>query len=180
MQDNRETLLAVFGDSQGLTEAVKATVDSGGDVLETLSPVHLPELDKVLPQRPSFVRWFALLGCIGGAVLGLAFQIMTVLQWPHLTGGKPALSFPAFVVVAFEMTILLGALATFAGLMIAAKLPQIGKDHYHDGCSQSDFALVVRCDQRERSSLETLLREAGAQEVRAVEPKSVWLGTDEE
>ena len=64
-------------------------------------------------------------------------------------------------------------------MMIAARLPQIGKDHYHDGCSQSDFALVLECDQRDRSSLETLLREAGAQEVRSVGPTSVWFGTNE-
>jgi len=180
MSDRRETLLAVFGDARSLIEGVQAMVRGDKEILEALSPIPLPELEELLPGRPSFVRWFALMGCVGGGAFGLALQIGTVLQWPHLTGGKPALSLPAFVVVAFEMTILLGALATFAGLMIAAKLPQIGKDHYHDGCSQSDFALVVRCDQRERSSLETLLREAGAQEVRAVEPKSVWLRTDEE
>ena len=179
MPDNREALVAVFGDSHGLTDAVRAVLDSGNDVLEVLSPVHLPEVDELLPQRPSLVRWFALLGCVGGAAFGLAFQVMTVLQWPHLTGGKPALSLPAFVVVAFEMTILLGAVATLVGLMIAARLPQIGKDHYHEGCSQSDFALVLECDRRDRPSLETVLRGSGAQEVRAVGPKSVWFGTDE-
>ena len=179
MSENHETLLAVFGDSRHLTEALRAARESGDDVLEVLSPVHLPELDDLLPERPSLVRWFTLLGCIGGGTFGLAFQLMTVFQWPHLTGGKPAFSLPAFVVVAFEMTILLGAMATFLGLMMAARLPQIGKDHYHDGCSQGDFALLLRCDRRDRASLEARMREAGAQEVRTIVPRSVWFGTDD-
>jgi len=174
MTEERKTLLAIFDDADGLTRGVRAMVDSGNTSLEALSPVPVPELDELLPQKPSDVRWFTLMGCIAGAVLGLAFQIMTVLQWPHLTGGKPVISLPAFVIVSFEMSILFGAIATFVGLMKNAKLPQIWKDFYHDGCSRSDFALLVLCEPSNFDSTKGMLSEAGARDVRAAEPESVW------
>ena len=178
MADERETLLAVFEDSHGLTDAVRAMVDKGHEELEALSPAPVPELEELLPHRPSNVRWFTLLGCIAGAVLGMAFQIMTVIQWPILVGGKPIVSLPAFVIISFEMTVLFGALATLAGLFLNARLPQIGKDFYHDGCSQSYYALVIECDPGERASIETILRDAGASDVQTPGRKSVLLGAD--
>jgi hypothetical protein len=174
MTEERKTLLAIFDDANGLKGGVRAMVDSGNTSLEALSPVPVPELDELLPQKPSEVRWFTLLGCVAGAVLGLAFQIMTVLQWPHFTGGKPVVSLPAFVVVSFEMCILVGAIAAFVGLMKNAKLPQLWKDFYYEGCSRSDFALFVQCEPSDFDSTKVLLSEAGAREVRAAEPESVW------
>lgn len=178
MNDNTETLVAVFHDSGGLIRAVTSLVDRGHEAFEALSPMSLPELDEALPHRPSSVRWFTLIGCVAGAVLGMAFQIATVLAWPIWVGGKPIVSWPAFVIIAFEMTILFGALATMAGLMINSKLPMIGRDHYHQGAALSDFALIIECAPDERPSMETLLMEAGASEVKPSEPQSVLLGID--
>ena len=180
MSDKPETLLAVFQDSDGLIRAAKSLLDQGREEFEALSPMPVPGLDDVLPHRPSSVRWFTLLGCLAGAVLGMAFQIATVVMWPIWVGGKPIISLPAFVIVSFEMTILVGAIATMAGLMMNAKLPMIGRDFYHQGCSQSDFALVVKLRPEERPEVESLLREAGAAEVKQIEPQSVLLGIEDE
>jgi hypothetical protein len=46
------------------------------------------------------------------------------MDWPLVTGGKPIVSIPAFVVIAFELTILFGALSTVVGLFISARLPR--------------------------------------------------------
>jgi hypothetical protein len=166
MPDRREPLLAVFADPKQLADAIRAMQRGGNDRLEALSPIPLPELDELLPERPSQVRWFALVGCIAGAFFGMGLQVMTVLEWPLLVGGKPVVSLPAFVVIAFEMTILFGGLATMLGLMLNAKLPPIAKECYHAGCSRSDFALVVWHEPSEYASVEAALREAGAREVR--------------
>jgi hypothetical protein len=178
MPDRREKLLGVFADADGLTRAVTAAVKGGFDELEALSPTPVPGLDDLIPERPSPVRWFALFGCIAGAIGGMAFQIMTVLMWPHITGGKPVVSLPAFVVVSFEMTILFGAITTLVGFAMATRLPQIGKDCYHEGCAQSDYALVVAYAPEDRAAVEALLRTAGAHEVLTAEPRSAWIETD--
>lgn len=180
MSKKSETFVAVFEDSAGLVRAAASLVNHGREDFEAMSPMPLPELEDILPHRPSSVRWFTLFGCIAGAVLGMAFQIATVVQWPIWVGGKPILSLPAFVVIAFEMAILVGAAATMAGLMINSKLPMIGRDYYHQGCSQSDFALAIKLDPEEQPAVESLLLEAGATEVKPTEPQSVLLGIDYE
>ena len=65
MPENYATLVGVFSDSRRLVEAVEAMREGGYKVLEALSPIPLPELDELLPHRPSSVRWFTLLGCMG-------------------------------------------------------------------------------------------------------------------
>jgi hypothetical protein len=178
MNDGRETILAVFREPEGLVRAARSLVEHGHEGFEAMSPVPVPELDDVLPRPPSSVRWFTLLGCIAGGISGLAFQVATVIMWPIWVGGKPILSWPAFVIVSFEMTILFGAIATFAGLMMNARLPMIGRDYYHEGCSQGDFALVISPDPNDFASIRALLLEAGSQDVREIEPASVLMGAD--
>lgn len=165
-KDDSKILTAVFADAQELIEGVKAMLNNGNDELEVLSPIPLPELHDLLPLPPSRVRYFTLFGCVFGAVAGMWFQIMTSLQWPLMTGGKPIVSIPAFLVVGFEVTLLFGALATAVGLMLTARLPRLSKGYYHEGCAQGDYALLVWHEESDYSPIEGLLKEAGAKEVR--------------
>ncbi|MBI5116163.1 DUF3341 domain-containing protein [Candidatus Poribacteria bacterium] len=172
MRDKRPILLAVFSSPQELTEGINSMLRSGHKTMEALSPIPLPELEDLLHQPTDIVRWFALGGCIVGGVFGMALQALTVLHWPLLVGGKPPLSWPAFVVIGFEMAILFGALATLAGFMLSAKLPPIAKEHYHIGCSQSDFALLVWHHELDYASIEIQLKAVGAREVRLPETEA--------
>jgi molybdopterin-containing oxidoreductase family membrane subunit len=80
---------------------------------------HLVE--EYLPK--SKLKYFSLAGALAGCILGFGFTAFTVLDWPLITGGKPLLSWPAFVVIAFELTILLGAIVSFGGFLFLAKMP---------------------------------------------------------
>ncbi len=75
----------------------------------------------------SKLKFFTLAGGLTGCFTGFAFPSFTVLDWPLITGGKPLLSWPAWVVIAFELTILLGALASFTGMLFLSKLPRFSK-----------------------------------------------------
>jgi hypothetical protein len=163
-------LLAVFSNPDNVTDAVKSMIQRGNDALEILSPIPLPELEELLPRRPSTVRWFTLLGCIAGALSGFGLQILTALHWPLYVGGKPIDSISAFIVIGFELTILLGAMAAVLGFLINTKLPPITKKAYVPGCSQKDFALIVKHSPSEYAVIEAKLREAGAREVQPLEP----------
>ncbi|GAB4330836.1 MAG: DUF3341 domain-containing protein [Candidatus Abyssubacteria bacterium] len=177
MKNNSHTLLAVFSGPHQLYEGIRAAKRYGVHVsnMEALSPAPLPELDELMVERPSVVRWVTLLGCVTGGLFGLWLQIATALDWPLRVGGKPVVSLPAFVVIAFELTILFGAVGTLAGLFMAAKLPPISKTVFHEGCSQSEFGLLVRHTPSEYAALEGLLREAGARDVRIAHPRSTVL-----
>ena len=93
--------------------------------LEVLTPVPVPAVESILRQPPSLLRFFTLAGGLTGAVCGFAFTIFTVKDWPLITGGKPLISIPPFVIIVFALTILFGALASFAGFLLLARLPPL-------------------------------------------------------
>lgn len=90
----------------------------------------------------------------------------TSLDWPLVTGGKPILSIPPMVVIAFELTILFGALSTVAGLFINARLPrQRANVVYDPEFSAGRFGIFVAANGRSDEAIR-LMKEAGALEVR--------------
>lgn len=97
--------------------------------------------------RPvSPVRLFTLVGGLTGTFSGFAFTIWSSLKWNLITGGKPVISIPPFVVIAFELTILFAGLCTFLGLLLLARLPKRRSSPDYDPCFPVDrFGLAVRC-----------------------------------
>ena len=93
--------------------------------LQAFAPVPEHDLEHAMGYGQSPVRVFALVGALTGTATGFALAIFASMDWPLVTGGKPIVSIPAFVVIAFEMTILFGALSTVIGLFINTRLPNI-------------------------------------------------------
>jgi hypothetical protein len=95
--------------------------------IRTKTPYYLPEVEKLLYSSPGMLRFFTLIGALIGFVAGFALTIYTVLSWPMITGGKPLISIPAFLIIAYTLTILFGSLASFFGFLVLARLPKIRK-----------------------------------------------------
>jgi hypothetical protein len=106
-------------------DAIKGLKKAGFETIKTYGPVPEHHIEEALGYGQSPVRVFTLVGALTGTAAGFAFTIFTSMEWPLVTGGKPIVSIPAFVVIAFEMTILFGALATVIGLFINMKLPRL-------------------------------------------------------
>jgi hypothetical protein len=116
------------------------------------------------------VRVFTLVGAIVGGILGLGLTINTSIGYPLITGGKPIVSMPAFIVIAFELTILFGAIGTLLGLLILARVPRLHiGPAYHRRFSEDQFGLFVFCEPEQIATTSRIFREAGAVEVRNVE-----------
>jgi hypothetical protein len=115
----------VFDDREQFLEALRRLVREGvpGERIRVITPFCVPEVEEILPGKRSRVRFFALVGAAGGTVTGLAFTILTSLSWPLVIGGKPIVSLPPFIIIAFALTILFGALSTFAGFLLLSRLP---------------------------------------------------------
>lgn len=94
-------------------------------------------------EKPSRLKFFTLVGGITGCFTGFAFTTYTVFSWPLITGGKPLISIPPFTVIAFELTILLGALFSFAGIMLLARLPKISKMFVSEELYGNDFVIII-------------------------------------
>jgi hypothetical protein len=55
----------------------------------------------------------------------MAFEIFTVESWPLIVAGKPLISIPPFIVVAFACTILLGGIFSFVGFLYLSGMPSL-------------------------------------------------------
>ncbi len=101
-----------------------------------------------------------------GAITGFILTIGASLHNPIVSGGKPIVSLPAFLIIAFELTILFGALATIAGMFWAMGLPRFTLDDSYDPRFSADrFGIRVVCRKDQGESVAEILRAAGAEEV---------------
>lgn len=150
--------------------AIRELRARGFRALATYSPVPLPEFEEALtghglPKSP--VRLFTLVGGLIGTASGFALTIWSSLKWNLVTGGKPVVSIPPFVVIAFELTILLGGLCTLLGLLVTARLPRLrGSPRYDPRFSADRFGVEVTCGSDQVATAKAILRDAGAEEVR--------------
>ena len=108
-------------------EKLEELVNGGVEpkALTTLTPFHVHEAEHITKAKPSELRFFTLMGALAGFFLSFVFIIYTVLSWPLITGGKPLVSIPAFIIVAFECTILIGGIVSLFGFLHLNRLPNI-------------------------------------------------------
>ncbi|MEJ2503957.1 MAG: DUF3341 domain-containing protein [Gemmatimonadota bacterium] len=169
--------LGVFREVDAAVEAIEALRRAGVTDLESYSPLPQHELEHALHRPQSPVRLFTLVGGLTGAATGFALAIWTSLDWPLITGGKPIVSLPAFVIPAFELTILFGALATVAGMLINARLGPKGKDLAYDpSFSAGSFGVLADAPAGKGREVQRIMEEAGAAEVQAWDEEGTHAG----
>lgn len=123
MSDARGGVLASFDFLDSTVEAIHELRKAGFKGLRAYMPFPEHHIEEALGYDQSPVRVWTLVGALTGTATGFAFTIWTSMDWPLVTGGKPIVSIPAYVVIAFEMTILFGAFGTLIGLFILSRLP---------------------------------------------------------
>lgn len=160
-------LMGIFEDWQALPGTIRALHDAGIETVTVFSPIPCPEIEQQISPGESSIRFFTLGGAIVGVAGGLLLTIGASLQYPMITGGKPIISVPPFLVITFELTILFGALATVAGLFWKMRRLrcELG-DSYDPQFSADRFGLRVLCDESRREAVSGILSRAGALEVR--------------
>lgn len=165
-----ETVLGVFAHVDTTVRALEDLRAKGYHDLTVYTPVPIHEIEDVMERgRPvSRVRLFTLVGGLLGTVSGFALTIWSALQWGLVTGGKPIASIPPFVVIAFELTILFGGLATVLGMVVLGRLPKLTPSPTYDPRFSNDrFGVAVHCPAGRSASVTEILRGAGAEEIRA-------------
>ena len=118
-------LLASYEYVDSAVSAIEALRGSGLGQITAYMPYPDHHIEEALGYGQSSVRVWTLTGGLCGAAGGFAFTSFTSMDWPLVTGGKPILSIPAYVPIAFEMAVLFGALATVIGLFINSRLPYV-------------------------------------------------------
>jgi hypothetical protein len=162
-----QRLLGIYADARAAVQAVERLRGRGLVRLESFSPLPDPVLEYAVGGgRPSEVRAFTLAGGVIGCASGLALAIRASLAWPLMTGGKPIVSLPAFLLIGYETTILFGALATLLGFLVLARLPRRPAPHYDPRFTADHFGVLVTTATPEEAQAARELLVAGAVEVR--------------
>lgn len=164
---NEPGFLGIFAELDAAVMAIEKLRAMEMKDITVFSPTPRHELEHALHTPESPVRMFTLVGALTGTASGFALAIWTSLDWPLITGGKEIISLPAFVVPAFEVTILLGALSTVAGLLINARLPNRRKHLVYDPSFSVDrFGVFVAPPRGREEEVRAVLQQSGAAEIR--------------
>jgi Protein of unknown function (DUF3341) len=162
-------VLGVFAHVDTTLDAIRKLRAKGFSELTVYTPVPVEEIEEEIEKvRPlSNVRLFTLAGALTGTATGFFLTIWTSLKWELVTGGKAPVSFPPFIIIAFELTILFGGLATLVALLLLGKLPKTKPSATYDPRFTLDrFGVAVACPPETADQVRALLTGAGAEEVR--------------
>ena len=163
-------IMGTFAFEEDFLAAAKNLTSSGFDNVSLLSPLPLEEAQEVLGLGKSPVRHYSLAGAIIGAISGFAMAAGTALVFILPTGGRAIITVPPFLIITYEMTILLGVLFTLIGFHFVSGLPAWSDRPYLSSASVDKFVVVVEgADGEQAARAETIIRDAGADEVRHVE-----------
>ena len=162
-------VLGVFAHVDTTLDAIRKLRARGFSELTVYTPVPVEEIEEEIEKvRPlSNVRLFTLVGALTGTATGFFLTIWSSLKWELITGGKAPVSFPPFIIIAFELTILFGGLATLVALLLLGKLPKTRPSPTYDPRFTVDrFGVAVACPPETADQVRALLTGAGAEEVR--------------
>jgi hypothetical protein len=144
-------LIAEFAGPDELLLAARCAREAGFRRLQAYTPFPVEGLAEALGLRRDSIAAFTLIGGAIGGITGFVMQYYAnVVDYPLDIGGRPFSSWPAFIPVTFELTILFGALTAFTCLLVMNRLPM----PYHPvsnvprfaRASTDGFFLCIRAD----------------------------------
>ena len=144
-------LLAEFSTAEAVVEAARQTRIAGYRRIDALTPFPVHGMDDALDLPPNRVPLIFFVGGITGALTGFLMQVFAaVYNYPINVGGRPLYSWPAFIPITFELTILFAGLSGAFGMLALNGFPK----PYHplfnapnfDLASQNRFFLLIQGD----------------------------------
>jgi hypothetical protein len=159
-------IVSSFADDAQCAKAIEELRAAKVGEFSTFSPIPSHKIEHAIGLKKSPVRWIVLIGGISGILTGLAITIGTTYEWRLNAGGKPLLSWPPFIIICFELMVLLGGIFGFLGVLGMSGIPATDIAPGYDGRFGEDrFGIVVRCDEAEAARVESMMKESGAEAV---------------
>ena len=165
MSDSTQ-IIGLFADEEECVHGIESLRRAGYPKPRVFAPVPSEKILEALELPKSPIRVCVLVGGIIGVLSGFALTIGTSLTWPHVVGGKPIISITPYIIIAFELMILFGALSGVGELSdlqpisasaIAARL--------FNPLQRRSFRRAGQLRTGGEPRVEMLLKDAGAEEV---------------
>lgn len=119
----RDDLVAIFADPSSASLALHVLRGEEVTDAQVASPASFPAVHAAArPGRSRRLSATALCGALAGLALAIALQVITSESLGLQVGGKPIVSWTAFGVVMFELTMLFAGVSAFAALAVLAAL----------------------------------------------------------
>ncbi len=164
-QKQLEGVIGFFNDPDALIVATRKVREAKWPSFDTFTPFPVHGLDTAQGLKRSPLPFITFGAGLTGCILGFSLEYWTsVIDWPLNVGGKPMNSWPAFVPVMFECTILFAGLATVAGMFLLNRLPNIKKRIPDPSLTRDRFAILIEAPK-------PIDLDAWDAEERALEPK---------
>lgn len=165
-------LIAEFDSPEKLLAAIRRTRAAGYRRINAYTPYPLEGMEDALGMHQTWVAPIVLIGGIVGAITGYALQYYAaVIAYPMNVGGRPLNTWPMFIPIAFETTILFAGLSALFGMLALNGLPM----PYHPVFNVPRFAMATRDrfflvieaidDKFDREATRAFLSSLGAHEV---------------
>ena len=117
-------MMAEFDNPDDLLSATQRAYSAGYRKMDAYSPYPIEELADALGFHKTRVPLIVLVGAILGGMSGYLLQYwISAVSYPINIGGRPFNSWPAFIIVTFEMTILFGGISAVVGMLALNGLP---------------------------------------------------------
>ena len=177
-QSSLHGVMAEFEDPTALVAAARRVYDEGYRVFDSFSPFPIHEMfDAMRLTDHKRVSLIVLCGGLTGMMTGIGLQAwVSAVAYPLNIGGRPYLSWPMFVPVTFELTILFAALSAVFGMFALNGLPMpyhpvFNVKRFAQHASQDGFFLAIEAKDPKFDHARTrgFLQSLGAKEVSDVE-----------
>src|SRR5207248_9869700 len=134
-------LMAEFDNPTALVNAARIAREQGYRKLDAYSPFPIEELSDALHLHHNKLPLIVLIGGLVGGLTGYLLQyFVTVIYYPINIAGRPLHSWPSYIIITFELTILFASLSAVVGLLALCGLPM----PYHPVFNVPRFALASR------------------------------------
>lgn len=160
--------IGYFKDEHSLVQATQEARRRGYQVLDAFSPYPVHGLSEAMGLGPSRLTLIGLWAGVLGLVLGLTLQYWTsAYDWPLIVGGQPFNSWPVFIPVSFELTVLFAGVLGVIALFIRTRLLPGHRKPLLRRVTNDRFALAIMTKDASLDPKEILqhLKEFGAVEV---------------
>ena len=125
---NQEALYGLAAEFESAPEVLAAAHQAyaaGYRRMDAYTPFSVEGLPEALGMKKNRVSLITLVCALTGSVTGYSMQYFaSVWDWPQNIGGRPFHSWPSFIPITFELTVLFGAIGGVIGMLFLNKLPQ--------------------------------------------------------